>query len=271
MKEVGPSALIHFAGKLQPASQEGFSNHQGIIDNNSRIDLNILSAAVECEIQNVLCISSISAYGESSKLPYSEEEIFNGDSNSKHYGYSTSKRFTIELTKSVRLDTGWNFKTILLGNVFGPFEKFNSEGTIVGKTINMIQNCIENSEDLRLWGDGMEMRSLTYVKDLRQLMPMILRDKDCPGELNVGNGELISIYDLVHLIAKVMNFSGRIVFKGSNSSVHNSSKYADLSLFQARYPNFQFTTLEEGLNETVQWYRETINSLENQNKSVIIN
>ena len=87
----------------------------------------------------------------------------------------------------------------------------------------------------------------------------------------MGNGELISIYELVHLIAKVMDFSGRIIFKGSDASVRNSSKYADLSMFQALYPKFQFTTLEEGLRETVQWYRVKANALENQNKSVILN
>lgn len=270
IKEISPDGLIHFAGKLQPASQVGFSNHLGIIENNSKIDLNILSAAVKCKIQNVLCVSSISAYGDSSNLPYREIDIFNGDSNQKYYGYATSKRFTIELAKSVRLDTGWNYKTILLGNVFGPFEKFNSEGTIVGKTIDMIQNCIRNSEDLHLWGDGKELRSLTYVKDLKPLMEIILTDLDCPGELNVGSKELISIHDLVHLIAKIMNFSGKIEFMGTNDGVPNSSKFPDLSLFQGKYPEFQFTALEVGLKETVKWYLEKINSLENRDKSAII-
>jgi GDP-L-fucose synthase len=255
IKEVNPSGIIHFAGRLQPASQVSYSNHHGILDNNLRIDLNIIRAAVENKIRNVLSISSISAYGEMSELPYKVEDLFKGDSNRKYYGYSTSKRLTIDLNRTVRLDTGWNYKTILLGNIFGPFEKFNSEGTIVGKTIGMIENCIENSEDLHLWGDGKELRSLTYVKDLKSLMAMILIDEDCPGELNSGNGELISISDLVHLIAKVMNFSGKIKFNGVNASTSHSSKFADLSLFQAQYPKFQFTPLEEGLRETVEWFR----------------
>ena len=263
IKEVNPSGIIHFAGRLQPASQGIYRNNHGILDNNLRIDLNITRAAVECKIQNVLCISSISAYGEISDLPYKEEDIFKGDSNRKYYGYSTSKRLTIDLNRSVRLDTGWNYKTILLGNIYGPFEKFNSEGTIVGKTIGMIQNCIENSEDLHFWGDGKELRSLSYVRDLKSLMAMILIDEDCPGELNSGSGELITIYDLVHLIAKVMNFSGKIVFNGVNADASHSSKFADLSLFQAHYPRFQFTPLEEGLRETVEWFRHKKGSLEN--------
>ena len=114
IKEVNPSGIIHFAGRLQPASQGSYRNNHGILDNNLRIDLNIIRAAVECKIQNVLCISSISAYGEISDLPYKEEDIFKGDSNRKYYGYSTSKRLTIDLNRSVRLDTGWNYKTILL-------------------------------------------------------------------------------------------------------------------------------------------------------------
>lgn len=113
---------------------------------------------------------------------------------------------------------------------------------------------MKNSKDLVLWGDGKELRSLTYVKDLQELMSMVLRDENSPIEMNVRNGELVSIHDLVHLIARLMDFSGRIIFSGDNASP-TSSKFAGLALFSSKYPQFKFTSLEDGLVETIEWFR----------------
>jgi len=204
-----------------------------------------------------LCISSVSAYGERASLPYKETEIRKGEPNINYFGYSSSKRLTLELTRSARLDTGWNYKSIILGNIYGPYEKFNLGGTIVGKTIFMIDSCIRDSKDLHMWGDGKELRNLTYVKDLKKIMSTVLADKTCPDQINVGSGQLISIYDLVHLIAKFMDFSGRIVFSRNNSTSPTSSKFADLTEFQARYPQLKFTNIEEGLIDTIKWFRNS--------------
>jgi nucleoside-diphosphate-sugar epimerase len=255
LDELNPSAVVHFAGKLQPSQKEPFKDNLGLLVNNAQIDLNIISACVSLEIKNLLSISSVSAYGEDASLPYKEAEVLLGRPNINYYGYSSSKRLTLELTRSAQLDTGWNYKSILLGNIYGPFEKFDLKGTIVGKTIFMIDACIRNSEDLHLWGDGKELRSLTYVKDLKELMSAVLTDINSPDEMNVGNGELISIHDLVHLIARLMDFSGKIVFDGNISTSPTTSKFADFKEFNSRYPQFQFTRLEEGLIDTIQWFR----------------
>lgn len=255
--DMSPDAVVHFAGKLQPSQSERFRDNLGILVNNAKIDLNVISACVSLEIKNLLTISSVSAYGEHASLPFKEREIFKGNPNTNYYGYSSSKRLTLDITKSAQLDTDWNYKSILLGNIYGPFEKFNLEGTIVGKSIFMIDQCMKNSRDLVLWGDGKELRSLTYVKDLKEVMQIVLVDKNSPFEMNVGNGELVSIRDLVHLIAKLMDFSGRIIFSGGNAESPTSSKFADLALFNAKYPHFNFTSLEDGLVETIEWFRHS--------------
>jgi nucleoside-diphosphate-sugar epimerase len=120
--ELNPDAVVHFAGKLQPSQSERFKDNFAILVNNANIDLNIISACVSSDIKNLLCISSVSAYGEDATLPYKEPEILKGNSSLNYYGYSSSKRLTLDLTKSPRLDTGWNYKSILLGNIYGPFE-----------------------------------------------------------------------------------------------------------------------------------------------------
>lgn len=255
--EMNPDAVVHFAGKLQPSQNERFKDNLGILVNNANIDLNIISACVSLEIKNFLSISSVSAYGVHASLPYKEREILKGNSNINYYGYSSSKRLTLDLTKSAQLDTEWNYKSILLGNIYGPFEKFNLEGTIVGKTIFLIDQCMKNSRDLVLWGDGKELRSLTYVKDLKELMSMVLKDVNSPIEMNVGNGELVSIRDLVHLIARLMDFTGRIIFGGDDAASPTSSKFADLTLFNSKYPQFKFTSIEDGLVETIDWFRHS--------------
>jgi nucleoside-diphosphate-sugar epimerase len=248
--------VVHFAGKIQPSQDQPFKDNFGILVNNANIDLNIVQACVALEIKNLLSVSSISAYGDQASLPYKESEILKGYPSVNYYGYASSKRLTLDLTRSAQLDTGWNYKSILLGNVYGPFEKFNSKGTIVGKTIFLIDSCIKSRSDLVLWGDGKELRTLTYVKDLKELMSMVLRDNNSNIEMNVGSGQTVSIQDLVHLIARLMDFSGRIIFRGGdNSATPTFSKIADFTIFNSRYPSFKFTSLEDGLVETIEWFR----------------
>ena len=187
IRSIRPSGIVHFAGSLQPATNSSGTKHYSILDNNLRIDSNIIRAAIECEIPNLLCVSSISAYGELAALPYSESDIYLGPPPKSYFGYGVSKRLTIDLVKSAKLETGLNYKTVLLGNVYGPGGKFGENATIVGNVISKVQKCKLAGIDLELWGTGAELRSLTFVQDLPSLLSRILLDKKMSEIIKIGN------------------------------------------------------------------------------------
>ena len=78
-----------------------------------------------------------------------------------------------------------------------------------------------------------------------------------PLPVNIGSGNEISIHDLAGLISRLTGFNGRIVWDTSKPNGQprrglDTSRARDLFGFTAR------TSFEDGLRETIAWYREQI-------------
>jgi nucleoside-diphosphate-sugar epimerase len=76
------------------------------------------------------------------------------------------------------------------------------------------------------------------------------------GVINIASGSSIMIKDLVYMIAKLMNYKKEIKF-GPPRQGEVQTHTADIT--KAKYLGFKTKyTLEEGLKETIQWYRKEV-------------
>jgi GDP-L-fucose synthase len=75
--------------------------------------------------------------------------------------------------------------------------------------------------------------------------------------VNIGAGFEISIKDLVHLIAKVSGFDGKIVWDTSKPN-GQPRRMLDTGRAQQRFGFKATTGFEAGLKETVKWYEEKL-------------
>ena len=68
-----------------------------------------------------------------------------------------------------------------------------------------------------------------------------------------SNSEEVSIKKVVELIVKHMEFRGNVVWQ-SDKPDGQFRKPSDNSKLLSYLPNFKFTSLEEGLKETIDWF-----------------
>jgi len=104
-----------------------------------------------------------------------------------------------------------------------------------------------------VWGTGTPVREWLYVDDGAEAM---IRALDCPPTeepVNVGVGRGVSVKSLAEMIAQRIGFEGKIVYDPSkpDGAAH---KTVDGSRGAALLGWTPTTTLEQGIDSTIEWY-----------------
>lgn len=204
---------------------------------------NVLEAAKNLNLKNILITSTSETYGTAQYIPIDEKHPLVGQSP-----YSASKIAADQLAISYYRSFGLPVKIVRPFNTFGPRQ---SARAIIPTIISQIVNGNKNIE----LGNLDPTRDLTYVLDTCQGFIDIHKADSLVGETtNIGMNKEISMGELVQLIAKIMDKEINIVSKKerirpSNSEVEklccDNSKLLSNTFWK---PNF---TLQQGLSEVI--------------------
>jgi GDP-L-fucose synthase len=121
----------------------------------------------------------------------------------------------------------------------------------------LIHKMVEAEDEVVLWGDGSPTREFLYVEDCVEGLVLAAERYDGPEPVNLGAAKEISIRELAELVAEVTGFEGRITWDESRPGGQprrsvDPSRARELFGFEAR------TSLREGLERTVAWYRAAL-------------
>ncbi len=153
-------------------------------------------------------------------------------------------------------------------NLYGPNDNFHPENSHVLPALlrRFDEAFMYNSKNVKIWGTGEAMREFMHVDDLADACVYILKKLSAEdlysqgiSQLNIGSGEEISIKNLAFLIAKTVGYDGDISFDlekpdGTLRRVLDSSRLDKLGWTHK-------TSLEEGIKETYNWYKENMTNL----------
>ena len=253
LKRIKPNSIINCAAK-HGSVKEMSSNHISYLEENLKINMNILRAAHELDINNVLLLGSVSSFPFEKKNIITEEDFYLGPVNEVNFGYNTAKRIIVDLTKTYQIDHNRNYKVAHLGNIYGPHMRFGENATLVGNLIYRIHHALRYDIDLELYGDGTDIRALTYVKDLQDLLLRFMQNLSLREHMIVSSGLEVSIKELALSIAQCMGFGGNILFSGEGNL--GQRKVATSAVLSVLLPNLEFTSLRSGLMSTVEWFKQ---------------
>ncbi|WP_168194319.1 GDP-mannose 4,6-dehydratase [Thermodesulfobacterium sp. TA1] len=229
----------------------------GIANRNpvSTLDTNIRGTWVLLEacrrsstVKQIIVASSDKAYGEHKILPYTEENPLQG----KH-PYDVSKSCADLIAQMYAYTYRLPVVITRCGNLYGGGD-LNWNRLIPGT----IRSILRGQKPL-IRSDGNYVRDYFYVEDAVEayllLAQKLSEDRNLIGEaFNFSNEEPITVIELVNLIIKLMeaNLTPLILNEASNEirEQYLSSKKARQILKWK--PLF---SLEEGLNLTINWYK----------------
>jgi UDP-glucose 4-epimerase len=211
--------------------------------------LNLLVAARDAGVRRVILASSAAIYGDSPKLPKSEDMIPYPKSpyaisklTGEHYGRVFQELYGLESV------------SLRYFNVFGPKQDPSSEYS--GVISRFVSALLEGKQPV-IYGDGEQTRDFVYVDDV--VKANILAIHGACGIFNIACEKSISLNELAKLMGKILDLEVRPRYEVARSGDIKHS-LADIS--KARklgyYPD---NSVEDGLRETIRWFREKKNEI----------
>ena len=99
-------------------------------------------------------------------------------------------------------------------NLYGPNDNYNLQSShVLAAFIRRFHIAKVNGDPaITLWGTGTPMREFLHADDLADACLFLMERYESPEIINIGVGADLTIRDLATLVARVVGFSGEIVF-----------------------------------------------------------
>jgi GDP-L-fucose synthase len=141
-------------------------------------------------------------------------------------------------------------------NLYGPRDNFDPASShVIPALIKKCFDAIDNeAQEIVVWGDGSPTREFLYVEDCAEAIVLATERYGKPDPVNIGAGMEISIKDLVHLIANLTGFKGRVTWDTSKPG-GQPRRCLDVTRAEREFGFRARTNFDEGLRRTIEWYR----------------
>ena len=149
-----------------------------------------------------------------------------------------------------------NYFNVIPTNIYGKNDNFNLEnGHVIPALIHKTFLAMQNKEDLVIMGSGKAVREFIFSEDVAKLCKRLIESYDGKGPVILSDSKSqISIADLVSLIVELSGFKGKVIFDSSKSDGQLIKSTDNSKLLDITNNNFSFTSLEEGLKITIDWF-----------------
>lgn len=257
LKEKMPDLVIICAAKVGGILANSLNRREFLVEN-----MNLQNAIINCSantgIKNLIFLGSSCVYPKYAPQPISENSLLTGLLEPTNEGYALSKIVGIKLCEYIYDETGLNYFSVMPTNLYGPGDNFDYENSHVPAAFirKFHEAKTSNLQEVIVWGTGEPIREFMHVDDLASAIWFLSQNYRGGELINVGSGVEISISEFSTLVAKVVDYRGRISFDeskpdGTPRKLMDSSKINGMGWF----PSIE---LEQGLRSTYEWYLKAL-------------
>lgn len=214
--------------------------------------LNLLLAARDAKVKRVIFASSSSIYGDTPTLPKHERMLPDPISP-----YAVSKLSGEMYMKSFYRVYGLETVSLRYFNIFGPRQDPASQYS--GVLALFIPKMLRG-EQPTIHGDGEQTRDFTFVANAVEanlLACTAPADKVAGRAFNVATGSRVSLNQTFEMLKKLTGYT-REAIHGPDRTGDIKHSLADVSLAEAAFGYKPLVDFQEGLRQTVAWYRGNV-------------
>lgn len=227
-----------------------------VMHNSATINLNMAEVSRKNNVKKIFYSSSACMYPEYNQLdpdnPKCSEESAYPAAPDSEYGWEKlfSERLYLAYSRNYKLEV----RIARFHNIFGPKGtwkggKEKAPAAICRKVAESVNGEVE------VWGDGKQTRSFLYIDECVDAIRRLV-NSNFTGPVNIGSEEMITINDLVKMVAKVAgkpitikNIPGPTGVRGRNS---------DNTLIREKLNWAPSQPLVEGITKTYEWISDQI-------------
>ncbi len=256
-RKVKPDVTINCAarvGSLNLVTQQAAD----IVDTNMRMLVNIFRAAWECAPDTRLInpVANCAFPGHLDR--YTEDRLWEGNLHRSVLSYGSTRRMMLILSECYMMQYGFKAINFFVPNMYGPHDstdpnKAHALNALIGKAVKTHR---EAKKELEVWGSGIAIREWLYASDFGRIVAETIErinDYGFAEPVNVGQNFGLSVRELIEIILRQTGCACRLTW---NRDMPDGApkKVMDDTRFRKIFPNFEFTTLKEGITETIRYY-----------------
>ena len=255
-----PELIIHLAAIVGGIGHNQKNPGQFFYDN-LMLGAQLMEHARLRGVKKFVAVGTVCAYPKFTPVPFKEDDLWSGYPEETNAPYGLAKKMMLVQSQAYRQQYGFNSIFLLPANLYGPGDKVDAETSHVIPAL--VRKCLEahrkGSDFIEVWGSGNASREFLYVEDCAEgiVKAAALYDESHP--VNLGNGREVTIKDLVETIARLTDFHGEIRWDTGKPDGQPRRQLDTTRAFE-RFGFRAQTPLEDGLQRTISWYEENLES-----------
>jgi nucleoside-diphosphate-sugar epimerase len=232
-------------------------NDAAIMQNSATINLNMVEATYNRNAGGIFYSSSACMYpAYNQQDPHNpkcaEDTAYPAEPDSE---YGWEKLFSERLYLAYHRNRDLNVHIARYHNIFGPEGSWTGGREKAPAAICRKIAAARDGGEIEVWGDGEQTRSFLYVDECVEATVRLMRSH-FPGPVNIGSEEMVTINQLVDLVAAI---AGKFVVKRHISGpVGVRGRNSDNRLFREELGWAPSQSLDTGLRETYHWVRSRL-------------
>lgn len=182
--------------------------------------------------------SEASAYPANPDSEYGWEKLF---SERLYFAYNKNYKIPVRVAR--------------FHNIFGPEGVWNGGREKSPAAICRKVAEVENGGTIEIWGDGNQTRSFLYVDECIEAVRRLM-NSDFQGPVNIGSEEMVTINQLVKMVASIAGKS--INIKHVNGPEGVRGRNSDNTLIKEKLGWDCKMSLAEGISTTYSWINDQL-------------
>jgi nucleoside-diphosphate-sugar epimerase len=232
-------------------------NDAVVMRNSALINLHVLEACRLAGVGRVFFSSSACIYPQCNQQDAdnptcAESTAYPADPDSE---YGWEKLFAERLYLSYARNHGLKCRIARYHNVFGPEGTWQGGREKAPAAICRKVSVAADGGEIEVWGDGQQTRSFLYINECVEGTLRLMRS-DCQTPVNIGSEELISINDLVALVAHIAG--KQVSIRHVSGPIGVRGRTSDSRLIREMLGWAPSVALHTGLALTYHWINEQV-------------
>jgi UDP-glucuronate 4-epimerase len=238
------SKVYHLAA--QAGVRYSLSNPGEYITNNINGFFNLIDLCRLKNITDFVFAATSGVYGNNSVLPFSEKEPAIEPENL----YSATKRANELIAYTYSKNFNMKILSLRFFTVYGEFGRPDMG-------IYIFADSIIKNKPIPIFNKGNHSRSFTYIHDLISIIIALHQKINSESNfqiLNIGNPYQNNLFEVVKLIGKKLNsnFEYQYLELQKGDLIDTLCDFNEASKIIG---NFEFTSLEKGISNFIEWFR----------------
>lgn len=224
---------------------------------NMMLEMNVIHAAWKNGCKKLEFLGSSCIYPRMAPQPMREDCLLTSSLEETNEAYALAKIAGLKYCAYLNRQYGTDYISVMPTNLYGPNDNYHPEHShVLPALIRRFHEAKEaGAESVTCWGDGSPLREFLYVDDLADLCVFLMERYSGDEMVNAGSGKEISIRELADMVARAVDYRGKILW---DTSKPNGTPRKLLDVSKAASLGWRYKTeLEDGIRLAYRDYLES--------------